>query len=452
MVIKDSSGLVTHAVEYTYDAFDRRIAKTVDSDGVGSVPASSEHFVYEGAHVSLVFDQDGNLSQRYLYGPQIDQVLSQEDAQTGEVLWALTDHQGTVRDVVNNDGEVVNHITYNSFGQVTEESNLEANFRFGFTGRDVDEETDLYYYRARYYDSAVGQFISEDPIGFSAGDANLRRYVGNSPLNATDPSGLKVYVGFRGAVYTLPGVHTSIILVPDNFEDFSSFNRPEDNIFRGGDLNDGSYDPLFDENGDRYAILSAFPTNQGTNERNQLFGELKFIPNDSSDRIEELQGLIEVNPPPGVSDTEFIRTLIRTAQSYDDSATYNPVFSVAHIDESNELSVEDREFLNSLDSQWYSSDVRQEDIDEISQKLERIYSSFETSSTYNSNSFVSGVLIESGITPPSLELEDEVFVISTYSAYEFDPSTLSDSITTGIVNYWAPLYDHPLPSEYFASP
>ena len=192
---------MTHSVEYTYDAYDRRIAKVVDNDGAGTTPATTEHPVYEGAHVSLVFDESGNLTQRYLYGPQIDQVLAQEDAQTGDVLWALTDHQGTVRDVVNSDGDVVNHITYDSFGQVTSETNPDVDFRFGFTGRDVDEETDLYYYRARYYDPAVGQFISEDPIGFSAGDANLYRYTSNNPLIFTDPLGLAQE--FIGRVYVI---------------------------------------------------------------------------------------------------------------------------------------------------------------------------------------------------------------------------------------------------------
>jgi RHS repeat-associated protein len=61
--------------------------------------------------------------------------------------------------------------------------------RFSYTGREQDGETGLDYYRARYYDSANGKFISEDPIGFSAGDGNLSRYVGNSPVNGTDPSG-----------------------------------------------------------------------------------------------------------------------------------------------------------------------------------------------------------------------------------------------------------------------
>ena len=50
------------------------------------------------------------------------------------------------------------------------------------------------------YDPTIGQFISEDPMDFNAGDPNLRRYVGNSPTNATDPDGLKV----RGVGDLLP--------------------------------------------------------------------------------------------------------------------------------------------------------------------------------------------------------------------------------------------------------
>ncbi|HID76205.1 MAG TPA: hypothetical protein EYP56_09445, partial [Planctomycetaceae bacterium] len=58
-----------------------------------------------------------------------------------------------------------------------------------FTGREYDAETALYYYRARYYNAAIVRFLSEDPIGFGAGDPNLYRYVANSPTTFTDPSG-----------------------------------------------------------------------------------------------------------------------------------------------------------------------------------------------------------------------------------------------------------------------
>jgi RHS repeat-associated protein len=64
-----------------------------------------------------------------------------------------------------------------------------VDFLFAYTGRERDEETGLYYYRARYYDPAVGRFVSEDPLGFAAGDTNLVRYVGNKTLIARDPMG-----------------------------------------------------------------------------------------------------------------------------------------------------------------------------------------------------------------------------------------------------------------------
>ena len=54
---------------------------------------------------------------------------------------------------------------------------------------EEDDDVGLMWYRARWYDPETGRFVSEDPIGFSAGDANLNRCVGNSPANGTDPSG-----------------------------------------------------------------------------------------------------------------------------------------------------------------------------------------------------------------------------------------------------------------------
>jgi len=63
---------------------------------------------------------------------------------------------------------------------------------YGFTGREWDPETGLYYYRARYFDPDLGRFISEDPAGHSA-DSNFFVYVGNNPLNWSDPFGLQKY-------------------------------------------------------------------------------------------------------------------------------------------------------------------------------------------------------------------------------------------------------------------
>ncbi|MGD1908824.1 MAG: RHS repeat-associated core domain-containing protein [Leptolyngbyaceae cyanobacterium] len=58
--------------------------------------------------------------------------------------------------MIDNSGTVLNHIVHNSFGQITSESDPTFNFRFGYTGRELDEETGMMYYRARYFDPAGG--------------------------------------------------------------------------------------------------------------------------------------------------------------------------------------------------------------------------------------------------------------------------------------------------------
>ena len=138
----------------------------------------------------------------------------------GQVLWGLADHQGTIRDVVEHDGPdtvLVNQVQYDSFGNPTESTAPIADFLFAFTGRPLDPHTNLYDYRARWYDPQVGRFLSEDPI---ASDSNLYRYCGNSPLMNVDPSGLcfsslssafnSVSSAFQGVVSTATSIATSM--------------------------------------------------------------------------------------------------------------------------------------------------------------------------------------------------------------------------------------------------
>jgi RHS repeat-associated protein len=185
---KDAAGIETKTAEYTYDVNNRRIAKAVDADGSGTATPTIERYVYDGQNIVLSFDGSGTQTHRYLHGTGVDQVLADENAQA--TLWTLADHQGSIRDVLDNTGALQNHIVYDSFGKITSQTNASATTIYGYTGREYDSETGLYFYRARYYDPNTGGFISEDPIGFEAGDYNLYRYVGNSPTNFIDPSGL----------------------------------------------------------------------------------------------------------------------------------------------------------------------------------------------------------------------------------------------------------------------
>jgi len=165
----------------------------VDSDGDGSFELV-EGFVYNDDSILLVLgagESDSALTevnQRYFYGPGTDWVLAEETAGEG-VEYALTNHLNSVEFILDSAGEVINRIIYDSFGNITSETNPGVDVRYGFTGQDFDPETGLSFYWTRYYDFVTGTFLTLDRLGFEAGDVNLYRYVGNSPTNFVDPSG-----------------------------------------------------------------------------------------------------------------------------------------------------------------------------------------------------------------------------------------------------------------------
>ena len=218
-------GSASQVVDYYYDAENRWIAETIDSDGDGQIDRTLG-FVYDGDQVVLQFERagesatgsasaltDSDLSHRYLWQANaVDQLLADEQllsatgsasggeggsdgydlSAPGDVLFALTDQLGTVRDLATYDNgitSIANHRIYDSFGDLTSETNAAVDCLFGFTGRAYDESSGLQNNLNRWYDSKVGRWASEDPIGFDGLDANQYRYVVNSPTNATDPTG-----------------------------------------------------------------------------------------------------------------------------------------------------------------------------------------------------------------------------------------------------------------------
>jgi RHS repeat-associated protein len=211
VVIKDAAGGVVKSIEYTYDVDNQRIGKKIDtSASLSTGGVVTERYVIDRDQIALVFDGQGIQKARYLYGTEIDQVIAEES--TAGVHWFLADEQGTIKDVVNNTGTVIDHITYDSFGRIVNQTSA-IDLRFAYTGREWDGETGQYYYRARYYDPMVGRFVSEDPLGFGAGDTNVYRYVDNSPTNHTDPSGKIFWVP---VVLVVAGYVAAQALFPKN--------------------------------------------------------------------------------------------------------------------------------------------------------------------------------------------------------------------------------------------
>lgn len=102
-------------------------------------------------------------------------------------LTQLSDQLGSVIRQINEAGSTQSSTAYSPYGEASTTGNDQGNST-EFTGRENDD-TGLYFYRARYFDPLLKRWISEDPIGH-AGGINVMRYVGGDPVMFVDPDGL----------------------------------------------------------------------------------------------------------------------------------------------------------------------------------------------------------------------------------------------------------------------
>lgn len=118
--------------------------------------------------------------------------LTSPPAEEEKIYFLLTDHLGSITHVLDEDGAVVEQRDYLAYGS-ERVSDGESGEKKGFSGKELDSETDLQYFSARYYDSTVGRFIGMDPWEGSLNNPqtlNKYSYVVNNPTNNIDPTGM----------------------------------------------------------------------------------------------------------------------------------------------------------------------------------------------------------------------------------------------------------------------
>lgn len=164
--------------QYAYMPSGLRIQST-GADG------SVKRFFYDEGNTLLELDATGNPSARYTSGPGLDSWLIRESA--GDYYTYHKDGLGSITALADNAGAVANAYRYDIYGNLLEQTAAVEN-PYQFTGRRLDSESGLYYYRTRYYDNRTGKFTTTDPIGFGGGP-NQYRYVDNNPINYIDPTG-----------------------------------------------------------------------------------------------------------------------------------------------------------------------------------------------------------------------------------------------------------------------
>nr|WP_244858303.1 RHS repeat-associated core domain-containing protein [Pseudomonas sp. PP3] len=169
---------------YRYDAFGRRIAKTVDGQ--------TTQFFWQGDH--LIAESSQTHYRSYLYEPGSFRPLALLDGKGPKhacPFYYHLDHLGTPQELTDYSGEIVWSARYTGYGKVSQITHgggeqLEQPLRF--QGQYFDAESGLHYNRHRYYHPDTGRYLTPDPVKL-AGGLNAYRYTPN-PTGWVDPLGL----------------------------------------------------------------------------------------------------------------------------------------------------------------------------------------------------------------------------------------------------------------------
>ncbi|MHC8354941.1 RHS repeat-associated core domain-containing protein [Pseudomonas sp. LB3P81] len=169
---------------YRYDAFGRRISKTVDG--------KTTEFFWQGDN--LVAESSREHYRSYVYEQGSFRPLAMLDGKGPRKacpFYYQLDHLGTPQELTDYSGDIVWAAQYTAYGRLTRlnrDTHQILDQPLRFQGQYFDPETGLHYNRHRYYQPEVGRYLTPDPSGL-AGGLNQYQYT-RSPTGWVDPLGL----------------------------------------------------------------------------------------------------------------------------------------------------------------------------------------------------------------------------------------------------------------------
>jgi RHS repeat-associated protein len=194
----------TKTVTFTYDWEGNRAKKVL------STTANQQTTTTTSMYIGSIYEKEGTIERNYYY-------LGTKRIATkiinGSTLYFHSDHLGSTNITTGDQGMVAGITEYRPFGETIKDTNMSTDYKY--TGKELDTETGLYYYGARYYDPVLARFISADSIVPSASNPqNLNRYsyTLNNPLKYIDPTGHSTESAFNEMVSQLIRIPGTAIL------------------------------------------------------------------------------------------------------------------------------------------------------------------------------------------------------------------------------------------------
>lgn len=184
-LISASGGMT---VNLTWDPLGRLFQTSGGSSG-------TTQFLYDGDELVAEYDGAGALARRYVHGAgNDDPVVWYEGASTAAAnrRFLYADHQGSIVGVADAGGAGMAINAYDEYG-IPKAGNIG---RFQYTGQAWIPELGMYHYKARIYSPTLGRFLQTDPVGYDDG-LNWYAYVGNDPVNRSDPTGRESWLVSR---------------------------------------------------------------------------------------------------------------------------------------------------------------------------------------------------------------------------------------------------------------
>jgi RHS repeat-associated protein len=129
-------------------------------------------------------DDAGTVRASYVHSQRLDEIVQMN--RNNVDYYYSQDGLGSVTEVTDSSGRVLETYSYDAYGIPSATSSLGNPYLF--TGQEFDDETGLYFLRARYYDPRLGRFLTSDPLGVLF-ETNLYSYVSNNPISNVDPLG-----------------------------------------------------------------------------------------------------------------------------------------------------------------------------------------------------------------------------------------------------------------------